>query len=84
MKGKKTGGRQPGSPNRLSLSAKECISQVAQRLGGVDALYNWVNADNYNKNSFWTKIYPRLLPVQLTGDGQAPISILIQAADKSA
>ena len=75
MKGKKTGGRKPGSPNKLSISAKECISEVAERLGGADALYAWVNTDDYTRNSFWTKIYPRLLPVQLTGDSKNPIEI---------
>jgi hypothetical protein len=34
-KGKKTGGRVKGVPNKLTAGAKEVIAQVAANIGGV-------------------------------------------------
>lgn len=39
-KGKKTGGRRPGSPNRATADVRACIALIAQR--NVEKLERWI------------------------------------------
>ena len=72
--GKRPGaGRKPGVPNALSTAAKDVIQQASERLGGVDRLVTWVQSDPANEKVWWGTIYPKLLPVQLTGEGGGPL-----------
>lgn len=70
---KKVGGRQIGTPNRLTITVKDAIEQVAERIGGVDRMVEWVQENPENERVFWMSIYPKLLPVQLAGDQQNPV-----------
>lgn len=65
--GAKTGGRQKGTPNKLTVVAKDAIAMAAERLGGVDRLVAWAQEDAQNERTFWGTIYPKLLPLQLSG-----------------
>jgi|SRR4029077_15551475 hypothetical protein len=69
---KKVGGRQIGTPNRLTITVKDAIEQAAECIGGVDRLAEWVQEDPENERAFWVSIYPKLLPVQLAGDKYNP------------
>ena len=69
-------GRKPGVPNALSKAAKDVIHQAAERLGGVDRLVTWVQADSANEKVWWGTIYPKLIPLQLTGDPENPITVV--------
>lgn len=64
----KTGGRVKGTPNKMTTLAREVIAQAANALGGVDRLVKWAQEDKQNETAFWTKIYPRLVPVQVTAE----------------
>lgn len=46
-------------------SAREVIAEAAMRLGGVDGLIEWIKKDTKNENVFWTRIYPRLITVDI-------------------
>jgi len=52
----------------LTTTVKDAIEQVAERIGGVDRMVEWVQEDPANERVFWMSIYPKLLPVQLAGD----------------
>lgn len=72
--GKREGaGRKPGVPNVLTKAAKDVIQEVSERLGGADRLVTWVQTDPANEKVWWGTIYPKLLPLQLTGDADNPI-----------
>jgi hypothetical protein len=71
--GRKTGGRTKGTPNKTTLVAKEAISLAAERLGGTDRLVAWAQEDPANERVFWGTIYPKLLPLQVAGDPDAPL-----------
>lgn len=71
--GKKTGGRLKGTPNRTTQAAKDAIALAAEALGGQDRLVSWAQEDPANEKIFWGSIYPKLLPLQLTGDGGGPV-----------
>jgi hypothetical protein len=72
-KGKKTGGRVKGVPNKLTTGAKEVIAQVASNIGGVARMTAWVRESKENEKAFWTGIYTKLLPVQVAGDRDSPL-----------
>lgn len=66
-------GRPKGSLNKSTLIAKHAIATAAEKLGGTDRLVAWAKEDPKNESSFWSTIYPKLLPLQVAGDPDAPI-----------
>ena len=66
-------GRPKGAANKTTRSVKEAIALAADRLGGVDRLVAWCQEDPKNEHSFWSSVYPKLLPLQLAGDEDNPI-----------
>lgn len=74
----KLGGRKKGTPNKLTVAAKDAIAQAFDRVGGVDSLVTWVEASDDNRKVFYSTIYPKLIPVQLTGDPDNPLEMNIR------
>jgi hypothetical protein len=66
-------GRPKGVPNKVTAAAKSVIAEAAEKLGGVQRLVDWVKEDPENESKFWATIYPKLIPVQVTGEDGAPI-----------
>jgi hypothetical protein len=73
--GRKTGGRAKGCPNKTTKTAKDAIAMAAEKLGGAARLVAWVKEDPVNERVFWGSIYPKLLPLQVTGDGGGPLVV---------
>lgn len=73
MKGKKTGGRTKGTPNKTTSIAKSAIEFAAQGLGGGERLKAWALEDPQNERVFWSQIYTKLLPLQVQGDPDQPL-----------
>lgn len=71
-------GRPKGSPNRTTASAKEAIAQAAEMLGGADRLVEWAKEEPANERAFWSNIYPKLLPLQVSGENGDPIQAVIR------
>ena len=71
-------GRPKNSPNKTTTSAKAAIALAAEGLGGVKRLVAWAKSSPENERVFWSTIYPRLVPHEVSGspDG-SPISIAI-------
>lgn len=81
----KTGGRKKGTPNHNTTKAKDAIVAAAEGLGGVPRLIAWAKSAPENERVFWGNIYPKLIPVQLTGEGDGPLLVeLVQFANKTA
>lgn len=68
-------GRPKGTPNRLTASVKEAIEAAAQGLGGASRLEAWAREAPENEKAFWTSIYPKLLPLQVTGKDGGPLQV---------
>lgn len=66
-------GRAKGIPNKTTQAAKDAIALAAEKLGGVTRLVEWVKEDSANERVFWGTIYPKLIPVQLSGDRDNPL-----------
>jgi hypothetical protein len=67
-------GRPKGSLNKTTRAAKDAIALAADELGGSDRLVAWAKEDPQNERAFWTTIYPKLIPVTLSGDNDNPLN----------
>jgi hypothetical protein len=70
-------GRPKGVPNKMTMAAKDAIAKAAEALGGADRLVAWAQEDPLNERAFWTSIYPKLLPLTVAGDKDAPLKVEI-------
>ena len=77
-------GRPKGSPNKITAEAKNVIATAAEQLGGTKRLVEWAKEDVKNESAFWSSIYPKLLPLQVTGHGGGPIDIRTLQANAAA
>lgn len=66
-------GRPKGSLAKSTIAAKEAIALAADALGGHERMVEWVKEDPANERAFWSSIYPRLLPLQVSGEGGGPV-----------
>jgi hypothetical protein len=73
--------RKKGVPNKLTTGAKEVIAQVAENIGGVARMTKWVRESKKNEHAFWTSIYTKLLPLQVAGDQDNPLTVTVVFAD---
>lgn len=62
------------------MAAKEMIAQVAEGLGGYERMLAWVQADPSNEKAYWTAIYPKLLPLQVSGDPDNPLKASLEVS----
>lgn len=69
-KGKAGPGRPKGMLNKTTQTAKDAIATAAAALGGADRLVAWAQEDPANERVFWGTIYPKLLPLQVSGPGE--------------
>ena len=76
-------GRPKGCTNKTTQSAKEAIAQAADKLGGADRLVAWAKEDPQNERVFWGTIYPKLLPLQVSGEGGGAIVFKLSNADEA-
>lgn len=53
-------GRKPGVPNKLSMTVKENVIEVFNRIGGVEQMSVWATD---NPSQFYN-IYAKILPMQ--------------------
>jgi hypothetical protein len=63
-------GRPAGSLSKTTKTAKEAIALAAEGLGGISRLIAWAQEDPLNERAFWSSIYPKLLPLQVSGPGE--------------
>lgn len=73
--GKGNPGKPKGALSKTTKTAKEAIALAAEGLGGADRLISWAQEDPLNERAFWSSIYPKLLPLQVTGEGGGPIQV---------
>lgn len=77
-KGKKTGGRTEGTPNKFTKGAKEAFQLAFDELGGYAGMVAWATSNPDNLKVFYT-LYARLIPVDVTSGGKvvkAPVIMI--------
>lgn len=70
-------GRPKGTLNKTTRAAKDAIAEAAEALGGASRLVAWAKEDPANERVFWGTIYPKLLPLQVTGEGGRALQVQI-------
>lgn len=73
-KGIKTGGRQPGSPNKTTANAREAFQNAFDKIGGTERLATWAET---NPTEFF-KLYGRLIPVDVNAKGDMNIAATVR------
>jgi hypothetical protein len=63
--GRKTGGRQKGSLNRLTIGAKTAFQLAFDDIGGHSALAEWATE---NRGQFY-QLFSKLIPAEVVGPG---------------
>ena len=61
--GVKTGGRQQGTPNKITSAFKDAVRIVYEDIGGHEAFASWARE---NPTEFY-RIASRLIPTEITG-----------------
>ena len=74
----KKGGGRKGIPNKTTRSFREAVEMAADKLGGSDRLVAWCREDTQNERLFWSSIYPRLAPLQVTGADGGPLKVVVE------
>jgi hypothetical protein len=77
-KGKKTGGRTAGTPNKITSAFKTAVLTVYDELGGNTALLAWAQG---NPTEFF-KICARLIPHEVIGPGDGGAHLIKQIVDE--
>ncbi len=67
MKGRKTGGRVKGAPNKISLSLKQAILETFLRLGGVSHMAEWAKKHPGEFYRLAARLVPPGAPVRIAG-----------------
>ena len=67
------GGRPKGATNKTTVAAKQGIAVAAAGLGGADRLIAWAKSSPENERAFWTQIYTKLVPHEVTGGDGGPL-----------
>ena len=70
-------GRPKGARNKATTIAKDAIALAAEGLGGTERLIAWAKEDAKNEHAFWATIYPKLLPLQVTGENGEAIGVVV-------
>lgn len=70
----KTGGRQPGTPNKLTGTFREAVRVVYDGLGGHAAFLVWARE---NPGDFY-RLAARLIPAESEGEADAPKVIILR------
>lgn len=80
LEARKGRGRPKGSVNKVGKEAKEIIAAAAEGLGGLQRMIDWAKEDPQNEKAFWASIYPKLLPLTVAGDPNAPLKASLEVA----
>jgi hypothetical protein len=69
-------GRPKGQLSKHTVAVKDAIQLAAEGLGGTERLIAWAKEDPANERAFWANIYPKLLPLQVTGANGGPLEVV--------
>lgn len=71
--GRKTGGRQKGSPNKLTKQLKDMILEALDESGGVE----YLKQTAIDHPTAFLTLVGKVLPLQVTGEGGGPLTVEI-------
>lgn len=79
--GRKTGGRQKGSPNKLTKQLKDMILDALDESGGIE----YLKQTAIDHPVAFLTLVGKVLPLQVTGEGGGPLTVeIVRFADTTA
>jgi hypothetical protein len=75
-KGKKTGARQKGTPNKVSALLKDAILTAAEQAGGKEGLIGYLRLQAKSNPAPFMGLLGKVLPMQIAGDQDNPVQIV--------
>jgi hypothetical protein len=72
-KGRKTGGRRQGTPNKTTVSVKEALMQTFVQRGGPEGLLDWSKENPTEFYKLWGRLLPQEIKNEVTGRDGGPI-----------
>ncbi|KTS10264.1 hypothetical protein SB2_06870 [Methylobacterium radiotolerans] len=79
--GERRGGRQKGTPNKVTGLLKDAILQAAEAAGGEAGLVGYLTIQATENPAGFMTLLGKVLPMQVTGEGDGPIKIVINGDD---
>src|SRR3954463_13209131 len=61
---KRPRGRPVGSVNKIQQLARENLTALFEKNGGIEGMYKWLRKNDRNEYAFYVYIYPKILGVQ--------------------
>jgi hypothetical protein len=77
----KTGGRSKGVPNKTTALLKDAILRAAEKAGGPEGLIGYLEIQAKLNPGPFMALLGKVLPMQLTGNGNDHIKIVISGID---
>jgi hypothetical protein len=81
IKRPKTGGRAKGVPNKTTALLKDAILRAGERAGGTEGLIGYLEIQAKLNPGPFMALLGKVLPMQLTGNGNDNIKIVISGID---
>ena len=76
--GRKTGGRQAGTPNKITADVKRAILEAAEAAGGKRGIVGYLTLQASENPTAFMSLLGKVLPLTLAGDPEAPILHVIE------
>ena len=73
--GYKTGGRQKGTPNKMTALLKDAILQAAENAGGTEGTVGYLQKQATENPAAFMGLLGKVLPTQHSGDPDNPIVV---------
>lgn len=71
--GRKTGGRQKGTPNKATAAVKDALTEAFGELGGVPSLVTWGRDQPGEFYKLWVKMLPQEIKADVAADVKATV-----------
>lgn len=78
MKGKKTGGRVAGTPNKTTIEVKEALEFAFDEIGGKEKFAEWARSKPELFYALWVKLLPK--DIKVTGNMSHDINQVAERA----
>jgi len=78
MKGKKTGGRRKGSPNKTTALLKDAVLRAAEAAGGENGIEGYLEIQAKINPGPFMALLGKVLPMQITGADGGQLQVVVQ------
>jgi len=74
--GERRGGRQKGTPNKVTAGVRAALVRAFEERGGVPALIEWSNENPAKFYEIWAKLLPQEVKAEVDAKGTITIEVV--------